>query len=169
MFTLRKAAIADCELINELAKEIFPKTYEEILSKEQLEYMFEWMYSIDNLHKQMNEGHQYFIAYKEDKACGYISIQQEENDLFHLQKIYVLPSFQNMHVGSFLFRKAIEYIRSIHPQKCTIELNVNRENKAVEFYERMGMQKIRQGDFHIGNGYYMNDYIMGLTLESATS
>jgi hypothetical protein len=26
----------------------------------------------------------------------------------------------------------------------------------------MGMYKISEGDFEIGNGYYMNDYIMAL-------
>lgn len=29
----------------------------------------------------------------------------------------------------------------------------------------MGMKKVRQGDFPIGNGYYMNDYIMALRIE----
>ena len=29
---------------------------------------------------------------------------------------------------------------------------------------RMGMRKLREGDFPIGNGYYMNDYIMGLDI-----
>lgn len=42
-----------------------------------------------------------------------------------------------------------------------LELNVNRNNKALHFYEHMGMKKLREGDFPIGNGYYMNDYIMG--------
>ena len=28
----------------------------------------------------------------------------------------------------------------------------------------MGMRKRREGDFPIGNGYYMNDYIMGLEI-----
>ena len=44
------------------------------------------------------------------------------------------------------------------------ELNVNRNNKALQFYEYMGMRKLRKGDFPIGNGYYMNDYIMGLDI-----
>ena len=30
--------------------------------------------------------------------------------------------------------------------------------------EYMGMRKLREGDFPIGNGYYMNDYIMGLDI-----
>jgi hypothetical protein len=28
----------------------------------------------------------------------------------------------------------------------------------------MGMKKLREGDFPIGNGYYMNDFIMGLEI-----
>jgi len=28
----------------------------------------------------------------------------------------------------------------------------------------MGMQKDRQGDFPIGNGFYMNDYIMAMNV-----
>ena len=45
MFTIRKATSADCGLIQKLAWQIFPETYKEILSKEQIEYMMEWMYS----------------------------------------------------------------------------------------------------------------------------
>lgn len=66
-----------------------------------------------------------------------------------------------MHAGSFLFRKAIEHIKQLHPAPCRMELHVNRHNKAVKFYERMGMRKLREGDFEIGGGFYMNDYIMG--------
>ena len=57
--------------------------------------------------------------------------------------------------------KAVKYIKEIHPEPCMLELNVNRNNKALHFYEHMGMKKLREGDFPIGNGYYMNDYIMG--------
>lgn len=45
-----------------------------------------------------------------------------------------------------------------------MELNVNRSNRARGFYERMGMKKLREGDFPIGEGYFMNDYIMGIDL-----
>ena len=162
MFTIRKATTDDCGLINQMAGEVFPATYKEILSPEQLDYMMDWMYSPENIRKQMEEeGHVYFIAYEECEPCGYVSVQQQEENVFHLQKIYVLPYFQGAHCGSFLFREAIKYI---NPEPCLMELNVNRDNKALLFYERMGMRKLREGDFPIGNGYYMNDYIMGLDI-----
>lgn len=51
MFTIRKATSADCGLIHKLAWQIFPETYKEILSKEQIEYMMEWMYSLESIRK----------------------------------------------------------------------------------------------------------------------
>lgn len=165
MFTIQKATVGDCDLINKMAKEVFPATYRDILSSEQLNYMMDWMYSIPQIQKQMEEErHVYFIAYKECEPCGYVSVQPQGEAVFHLQKIYVLPHFQGAHCGSFLFREAIKYIKEVHPEPCLMELNVNRQNKALDFYQRMGMKKLREGDFPIGNGYYMNDYIMGLEI-----
>ena len=85
MLTIQKVTVADCELINKMAGEVFPATYKEILSPEQLDYMMDWMYAPENIRKQMEEeGHVYFIAYKEGKPCGYVSVQQQEKDIFQL-------------------------------------------------------------------------------------
>ena len=138
MFTIRQAQADDCLLINQLAANVFPATYKDILSQEQLEYMFDWMYAPQNIRKQMEEGHVYFIAYEECEPCGYLSVQQEEENLFHLQKIYVLPAFQKAHAGNYLFHEAIKYIKKVHPAPCRMELNVNRNNKAVGFMSEWG-------------------------------
>ena len=108
MFTIRKATSDDCKLINELANQVFPATYKEILSTEQLDYMMEWMYAPENIRKQMEEeGHVYFIAYQGDEPCGYVSVQPQDADVFHLQKIYVLPGFPGAHLGNKLFDHAV--------------------------------------------------------------
>ncbi len=165
MFTIRKATTEDIGLIHEMAREVFPATYKKILSPEQLDYMMDWMYSLENLRKQMEEeGHVYYIAFRETEAAGYVSVQREEKDVFHLQKIYVLPRFQGLGLGKFLFRKALEAVKALHPDPCEMRLNVNRHNRALQFYDHMGMTKWSEGDFPIGNGYYMNDYIMRLPI-----
>lgn len=165
MATIRKATLKDCNLIHDLAWEIFPVTYREILTPDQTRFMMEWMYSPDNIAIQIQkQGHVYFILYETDKPCGYVSVQQEEEDLFHLQKIYVLPSHQGEGYGELLFHHAVNYIKEIHPAPCAMELNVNRNNPAVNFYKRMGMSVDRKGDFPIGEGFYMNDYIMRIVI-----
>ena len=165
MFEIRKATLADIPLINQLAWIVFPHTYKDILSPEQINYMMEWMYSPINLKKQMTEdGHIYYLAFRGDEPAGYLSIQPESEHIYHLQKIYVLPNYQGMKLGKMLFQQAIDGIKELHPAPCQMRLNVNRQNKAIDFYRNMGMYKMAEGDFHIGNGYYMNDYIMALDI-----
>lgn len=164
MFACRKATEADIPLIRLLAGVAFPATYRELLSPAQLDYMMEWMYSEQSLREQLCGGHVFYIASCDGEPCGYVSVERQGERLFHLQKIYVLPRFQGCGAGEFLFRRAVEYIRSVHPGPCMMELNVNRRNRALHFYERMGMRRLREGDFPIGDGYYMNDYIMGLEI-----
>ena len=166
MFEIRKATLEDIPLINKLAWIVFPHTYKELLSPGQIEFMMDWMYSPANLKKQMTEdGHTYFIAYEGDEPAGYLSIQPEGEHTYHLQKIYVLPSFQGKKLGKQLFIQAIQAIKELHHEPCQMRLNVNRYNtKAVDFYFRMGMKKVFEGDFDIGHGYLMTDYIMALDI-----
>jgi ribosomal protein S18 acetylase RimI-like enzyme len=168
---IRKAGVADIALIGQLADVCFRQTYRDILSAEQLEYMMDWMYSAESLRRQMTEeGHVYFLAELDGEAVGYVSVQPEGTaedglPLWHLQKIYVLPDCQAGGVGKRMFRHALDYVRLQTGGPCRVELNVNRNNPAVGFYEHLGMRRMRQGDFPIGQGYYMNDYIMGIEVD----
>lgn len=158
-----KAGVADCELINLMAWEVFPHTYAKILSEEQIEYMMHWMYDVESLYRQMSEQcHEYFVAYENARPVGYVSIRPDGDACFHLEKIYILPDYQKKHYGSMMFNFVISYIKDNYPQADAVELNVNRYNPALAFYNKMGMRIVREGDFNIGNGFYMNDYIMRL-------
>jgi len=178
MVCILQANEADSKLINKLAWQIFPQTYCEILTPVQIDYMMEWMYSASSITQQIAQGHRYFLLYELEnddhrKPCGYVSIEPEAPQLWHLQKIYVLPQKQGLGYGAALFQYAVAYIKNLNATKtrpgepvapCGIELNVNRNNRARLFYERMGMHIVRQGDFPIGDGFFMQDYIMRLDL-----
>lgn len=164
--TIRKATLADIPVIQSIAKVAFPETYKDIITPEQCDYMMDMMYSTVNLEKQMTvERHTYLICFLDGEAVGYVSVQPIGDDVFDLQKIYVLPDYQHHHIGGFLFDHAVKLIRELHPSPCRMELHVNRYNKALGFYQHKGMRKLREGDYPIGNGYYMNDYIMGMDID----
>lgn len=163
MTTIRPATPSDIPLIRSLAYPTFSHTYRSILSAEQLDYMLEMMYSEDSMRRQFADGHHYLLAYADGEAVGYASYNREGESLYHLQKLYVLPTRQGEGVGKRLFDAACSAVGEECPG-AAIELNVNRNNSALHFYERMGMTRLRSGDFDIGNGFFMNDYIMGLRL-----
>ena len=165
MISIRKATPSDIPLIRSLAEVVFPATYTPLLPDGQVEYMMQWMYSEESLRRQMAEGHTYYIAFLDEVACGYLSVEQQSESLFHLQKIYILPTFQGRGIGKELFAIAVTHVREAGTLPAALELNVNRENRAVGFYQRMGMHRARTVDVEIGEGFYMNDYIMALEVE----
>ena len=56
----------------------------------------------------------------------------------------------------------LDHIVSAVKQKdaSSLQLNVNRKNKALHFYEKQGFKIIREEDIDIGSGYFMNDYVL---------
>ncbi|MEG1543153.1 MAG: GNAT family N-acetyltransferase [Tannerellaceae bacterium] len=163
MFSIKQATTKDCATIHDLASRIWSHTYNSILAPDQLDYMFDMMYAPQNILEQMNElKHLYFIISKNGTPAGYLSIEQKADDLYNFQKIYSLPEVHGSGIGRYIIEQGIAYLKGIHPTPFTIELYVNRHNLAVGFYHHMGFQEIGTRDHAIGNGYYMNDYILNL-------
>lgn len=165
--TLRKATPADLPTIRVIAQQTWPVTFGSILSLDQINYMLEWMYSIQSLEKQVNEsGHTFLLASLGDQAAGYASYQldYEREKQTKLHKLYVLPETQGKGVGKRLLDEIKEIARQAGQQQLL--LNVNRDNKAVQFYGKLGFTVIEEVDIPIGNGFYMRDYIMSLDLQA---
>lgn len=129
--------------------------------------MFEMMYAEGSLQKQMTrQHHQYFIISDEEVPAGYLSIEPKENNVYNFQKIYTLPEKHGTGIGRFLIEQGVAYLKSIHPGPFTVELYVNRHNPAVGFYKHMGLKEVATRDHAIGNGYFMNDYVMAMEVEN---
>ena len=58
----RKAGLPDIPLIHRLAGIVFYDTYKDILSCEQLDYMYDMMYSSESLLRQMEEEHHIYLS-----------------------------------------------------------------------------------------------------------
>ena len=156
----RKAGLRDIYLLRALAEVCFRHTYRKILKAEQTEWMMRMMYSHRSLRSQITGGHTFYILYLSANPCGYISIEQTGESDFCFQKIYLLPDFQGRGLGRKLIEKGMEHVCSF-PCPCgRITLHVNRHNKARDFYLKMGFRILEEGDFDIGGGFFMNDYIM---------
>lgn len=162
-FSIRLADAGDIPLIHSMADIAFRHTYANILSPEQTDYMMDMMYSESAIASEMKAGQVYHIGMADGEPAAYTEIEPQPGAKFHLQKIYVLPEYQGLGLGSFMFDEAVEYISKVCATPCVMELNVNRDNsKALRFYGHKGMKKVSQGDFDIGGGFFMNDFIMGL-------
>ena len=160
MTTITEATEEDFETIRNVAHTAWPVTYGEILSKAQLDYMLEKMYSDAALLDNLKKGHHFMLA-KENSVClGFASIEHGylNEKCTRLHKIYLLPETQGKGLGKMLLERIVVLAKENHSE--TISLNVNRFNKACAFYQKMGFEIVAQEDLEIGNGYLMEDYKM---------
>ena len=159
MFNFREAGINDIPQIRDLTFRVWPQTYASILTPEQVDYMLDMMYSEASLQKQMENGSRFIIIYRDETPVGFAAFfLYKMESIYKLDKIYILPDQQGKGTGQALLNQVIESVTEKGGR--SLLLNVNRHNKARGFYEKNGFEIIEEGDFDIGNGYYMNDYIM---------
>lgn len=147
-------------IVKNLAYKIWPNAYETILSKAQLDYMLEMIYSIDSLEKQFNNGHIFLLIEDVQNFIGFASyeINCNNSNKTKLQKLYVLPEIQGKGIG----KQVIDYIKEkvVLSNNLALFLNVNKFNKAKDFYQKYGFQIIKEEIIDIGNNYIMDDYVM---------
>lgn len=164
MIAIKKVASNDgnkFEIIRNIAQETWPITYGEILTQEQIDYMFEMMYSTNSLQEQASKQNLYFLlANVENSPLGFASYESNYNETMKtkIHKIYILPSAQGKGIG----KKLIDYIidEAKKARNTAVILNVNKYNRAQHFYSKIGFSIASEEIIAIGNGYVMDDYVM---------
>ncbi|WP_460676063.1 GNAT family N-acetyltransferase [Hymenobacter coalescens] len=157
---VQPATLADIPVIIELAEATWEPTYRFIISKEQIEYMYRVIYTPASLTRQMQQdGHRFLLLYYDGRPAGYASFSErtEEPGAYKLHKLYVLPSHQGLGLGQRLVAAVEGGARMAGGQ--WLELNVNRHNPALGFYQHLGFQQHREEDIPIGP-YWMNDFVL---------
>lgn len=158
MLTIREAGFEDISTIRDLSWRIWPQTYEGINSPPQIEYMMELLYSEEALRRQMEQGHKFLLVFNAGLPIGFAAYSEEAPGLFKLHKLYMLHSQQGRGAGKTVLNHIIEDIRA--KGALALRLNVNRNNSAKFFYQKLGFEIIGEEDVDIGEGYFMWDYVM---------
>ena len=145
--TIREALPEDISLIRDLACQIWPSAYGHILTTEQIDYMLNKMYNEKTLLEQLENKIDFVIVYDERQPVGFASFGPEKPGTYKLHKIYVLPSQQGKGTGRFLLDEIEKTI--LQRGALGLLLNVNRQNKARFFFNRIFIITLSTGYFHI--------------------
>lgn len=158
---LREATITDIPVIRDIAHAAWPVAYATILSKDQLEYMLELMYSEAALREQMEaKGHHFLIAEANGAALGFAGFEHSYmgRSRTRLHKLYILPETKGTGLGALLLAAVEAAARAAGDE--AIELNVNRFNPTRDWYLRRGFAIDRDEVIDIGHGFVMDDHVM---------
>ena len=162
MFIISEATVREIPIITDIAEKTWWPTYRHILTAAQMRYMLDAIYAPNLIEMQMMDGSQTYLILKDETGSqGFASYGQspEASDRYKLHKLYVLLHNQSKGYGRALIEEVKR--RLIRQNVHRLELNVNRHNPALKFYEHCGFTVIREEDVPIGP-YWMNDYVMAM-------
>lgn len=161
MLKIIPASIDNIPTIVDLAYKTWFVTYENIISREQIEYMFGEMYTPEAILKQMEFlKHQFLIIYSDDAPLGFASFSELldiEPRTFKLHKLYLLPEAQGKNTGTELINEVENIARNANAEYLI--LNVNRNNSAYHFYLKKGYTVRESVDIPFAE-FVLNDYVM---------
>ena len=150
---------AQISRVAQLAKDIWVEYYPAIISQGQITYMIDTFQSPAAIESQIAEGMQYYLTVTDGEEIGYLAYTAEQGSSLFLSKIYIARDFRNKGKG----REAFEFITQQASNSCCnkIWLTVNKHNKAaIDKYLKIGFTITESVKKEIGNGFYMDDYVM---------
>ena len=158
--SIKLASIEDIPAIVKIAYDTWFVTYQDVISKAQIEYMFGEMYTPESIYKQMDfYKHAFLILYQAEMPIGFASYGKLEEPIntYKLHKLYLLPIEQNKGFGRMLLNEVEKQVADLGADH--LHLNVNRKNPALSFYEKLGYEIIETVDIPFAE-FWLNDFIL---------
>lgn len=148
-------------IVQQLALMIWPSTYSDIISVEQIHYMLDKMYDLQTMASQIKDkGATFALILMEDEAIGFLAWDKaDENGIIFLQKLYLLPKLHGQGIGA----QALQWLESqqTSPNVRHFRLRVNKNNHAaIRAYLRQGFVFEEDVCTEIGDEFVMDDHLM---------
>jgi GNAT superfamily N-acetyltransferase len=164
-FTISPLRDADVAPVCALAREIWLQHYPGIITVSQIEYMLAQRYSPDAIRMQLHAGEAWWDKLEVGgELCGFASYEHgAAARSMKLDKLYVHQLFRGQGLGAAL----IDYVAKAARRQDmdTLYLQVNKYNHgSVAAYLRTGFTIARTLKVDIGNGFFMDDYVMSRSL-----
>ena len=154
----------DLVRVRKIADVIWPETFKDILSPEQIRYMMQMMYAPEVMSRELAEGYSFNIVLADGRDAGYVVYSAYGDDgTAKLHKVYLLKDFHRQGIG----QKMLEYVCSCCRERgfTSVLLAVNKQNlPAQKAYLRHGFIMEKAVKCDIGHGFFMDDYLMRKTL-----
>jgi ribosomal protein S18 acetylase RimI-like enzyme len=94
-----------------------------------------------------------------NKNVGFIGFENNyDEETTKLHRIYLLPETKGKGFGKTTLNYLKNQISEVGNNR--IILAVNKQNGAKQFYESQGFSIYEEGVYDVGNGYFMDDYLM---------
>jgi ribosomal protein S18 acetylase RimI-like enzyme len=157
--TIRPAVEADIPLLRTLADRIWRECYPGIITLEQIEFMLAWMYSEEQIRRELAEGTAWDLAEHDRAPIGFLSYELDDDRRVKLHKLYLLPEHQGRGHAKSMLDHVFARARALGGHEVWLQVN-KRNTRAIAAYRKAGFHVAKEAVFEIGAGFVMDDYLM---------
>lgn len=179
----------DIRFVADLAKSIWTEYFVPIIGAPQTEYMIHKFQTFDKIKESIFKSNNNYFAVShfekktnpsdsnntesENPFLAYLALTPDERGVF-LSRIYVKKEARNQGIAKMLIDFALNLTREeiqknekfSNENRPCLWLTVNKKNmNSIDFYKKRGFVIENERKLDIGNGFYMDDYLMALYLD----
>ena len=113
---------------------------------------------------QFSAGYKYAVVISGGQKAGYFAYDgKAEKDVF-ISKLYIHKDFRRRGLGRRILDFISKEARALGCMAMTLSVNKDNSN-SIQFYTAYGFQTIKAQKVAIGEGYYMDDYVMSCPVQ----
>lgn len=122
--------------------------------------MMKMMYAPEVMEEEMSKGYHFRLLHVDGAPVGYTSWSAYHiPGTAKLHKLYLLSQFHSKGIGARMIADVADEARQRGFK--TLRLNVNKHNsRAMRSYLRNGFSQVESVKIDIGNGFFMDDFVM---------
>ncbi|MCO5248766.1 MAG: GNAT family N-acetyltransferase [Chitinophagales bacterium] len=159
---IREAKEDDLIKIEYMMQIVWETTFRHFVPQKQIKIMQAEMHHVVAYQEQIGQGHHFLVAEESNKILGFVTYYEIDKGL-KISKLYIDSQSQSSGIGRKLIRKVICLAQE--KDLGFIELNVNRYNKALYFYRKLGFY-IKESQDIPYHEYFLYDYLMRYDISS---
>lgn len=145
---IRLAEVNDIPEVRELLRVTWHDTYGEHIPAGDLDTYLDTVYTEAKLAEILNADREdCFVAESDGRIAGWTRLRRDDdNDVFYLISLYVLPAFQKKGIGKLLLDNAISFGLEYRFEKITLGV-MEANTDSVEWYKHHGFTVVRDEPF----------------------
>jgi ribosomal protein S18 acetylase RimI-like enzyme len=172
MIQISKATITDAKQLASLAKASFLPAHGHSASKEDINNYLADNFSEENfINELVNPDNHYHLIYHDTVLAGYSKIMFntesdciESKNVTYMSRLYLLKEFYGLKLGKALFDVNIDLSKKQGQSGIWLAVWIEN-NRAINFYSKMGFQIVGKYDFRISATHTNPNHVMYLEYE----
>ena len=156
--SIRPLEAGELRSLQKLSVETFVDTFIDSNTADDLASCIDSLYNAEKLARELAAKHSYFYFVEvDDQIAGYLKLntryeqtEGQRDDSLEIERLYILPRFKGLHLGSKLMKFALDLAKE--KGKKRVWLGVWEHNEpAKAFYSRWGFKRFSQHTFQVGS------------------